>query len=300
MASTTSNLELTTLANDALASLRQKLDMVTKFSFKADGNKQFGDSVNVYVNSVTDDAAAFNASSNNYGDVGADDTTGVLVTLDKRIKKTFSIDDVDAGRIDVEKKLADAVSVVGKAALKLVYDEMTAANFAETPAFTGAATAFDYDVVVDIDDVANEAGLSEDGRVMVLDNTYASNLKKDGHLTTLRNSQGNTVASQWEAVSSFDVGTTTQIKSSANYAATENLRGFITDGSGLAIAMGSVPAPSSQGTTEYSEVIDPETGFILSLRRHYDDNVGAMLYTVEIVFGLKVTRGTGLIRIVSA
>lgn len=302
MASTYTNTDLTYLSDKALAALITPLDEIKLFAHKLSAEQhRKGDAVKVYVHGQTEDAAAFNRSTNNYGTVDDDTTTGVDVSLSTHLKKTCFVPDEEFGRIDEVTKVEGIAKAVAKAALIEVHNQVTAGNFA-TIALTSTPAAFTYDDVIDLQVVADDAGFDMN-RALVIGNTYNANLMKDGHLVTVRNSQGsfNTVRNQFAELGGFDVVSSSVIKSSTPWGAgAGGLGGFITDGSGLAIATGLVIPASGQGTTEYTSSTDAESGFSLGLRRYYDDAQGGFMYTAEVLFGTAVARAAGLQRITQA
>jgi len=298
MASTTTNLDLNILANITLESLKIGLQPLTMWTTGFRSDARLNDSAKVLVNSMDLDANDFNKSSNNYEDVGVDATTGIDVILDSKIKKTAEIDEEDFVKIDITKKLADLGYAVANEAVLRTYNKLLEASFG-TSKVIGAAGAFTYDDVVDLEVDADDAGLAG-GRSLLLANTYMANLKKDGVLVANKNqpSDPNLVFQRFDAISGFATMSSSLLKTSAPAGGAENLVGFYTDSSALALAMGT-PAFTGGGDVEVATVTD-ESGIGLQLRRHYSRATGSWFLNAVMLFGTEVTRADGLTLLASS
>jgi hypothetical protein len=297
MASVLTNGDLNILAQITLESLKVGLQPLTSWSTGFRSAARLNDSAKVWVNSQTLDATDFNKSSNNYEDVGADATVGVDVLLDTKIKKTAEIAEEDYAKIDISSKLRDIGYAVANEAVLRTYNKLTAANYA-TSVNVGAASGFTYDDVVDLEVAADDAGFAN-GRSLLLANTYTANLKKDGVLIANKNNSVDPamVWQRFDAIANFATMSSSLLKSSTP-ASGENLVGFITDSSALALAMGT-PEYNGGGDVEVATVTD-ESGIGLQLRRHYSRATGSIYLNAVMLFGSEVTRATGLQRLVSA
>ena len=128
MASVTANMDLTVLANITVAALGKRLDELRAFTTAFDYNGVYGDSAKVFVMDQTDDATAFDASTNNYETVGADTTTGIDVQLNQKIKKTgFALKQTFGN--DITTKLMGLGNSVGLASCQYIYNLMTPLGF---------------------------------------------------------------------------------------------------------------------------------------------------------------------------
>jgi len=298
MASVFTNGDLTVLANITLESLKVGLQPLTVWTtgFRTDARQ--GDSAKVFVNSMTLDATDFDETTNNYETVDADVTLGVDVLLSDKIKKTAFIDEEDFDKIDIAAKLADLGYAVANEAVKRTYDKLLEAAFG-TSKVVGVASAFTFDDVIDLEVDADDAGLTMN-RTMILDNTYTANLKKDNLLVATMQ-QENAPGSTWQAfeeIASFKVLKSSLLKASAGAVGAENLVGFYTDSSALALAMGT-PAFNGQGDVEIATVMD-ESGVGLQLRRHYIRATGQWALNAVMLFGTEVTRADGLTLLASS
>ena len=301
MASTTANMDLTVLGSKVIGALGKKIDELGAFTCSQDSGGSKGDSVKVFVYDKTDDADDFNASSNNYETQDDDTTTGIDVTLSNDIKKTAFIAKDDISKTDITLKLDGLANSVANECVQRVYNIIDRTNFTATEQVLGAASTFTYDDTVDLEVVADDAGFKIDSRYMGLSNEYMANLKKDGVLVANQNYGGDVMGiyQRYQQISNFSIAGSSILKLSDNYAATEYLRGFITDGSGIACAFG-VPAEGYQmdDGVEVVRVVSP-TGLVMDLRRHYSRATGGIYLNAEVLFGVSVARVAGLVRLVS-
>jgi len=302
MASTTANLDINILADICLGALMIKLDEMSAFAFGVRSNVNLNDSVKVLVESYTKDAAAWNVSSNNYETSDDDVTTGVDITLDQKIKKTAFVEEDDFSKIDISKKLTGLGHSCAYQMLLANYDTLIAASYTETEEVVGAASTFDWDAVVDLEVVADDAEFGMN-RYMVVANTYMANLKKDGILVANKaaNVDPGLSANRFDIIGGFNSMGSTVIKNISGTASTENLVGFITDGSAMGVGLGT-PAftGSSDGGVEVATSIDPKTGIGIQLRRHYSRPTGRWYLNAVILYGTAVVRSGSLVRLVSA
>jgi hypothetical protein len=302
MASTTANLDINILADLTLEALMIKLDESKVFSLGVATDVALNDSVKVLVERYTKDAAAWNISSNNYETQDDDSTTGVDITLDQKIKKTAFVGEDDFAKLDITKKLKGLGHACAYQMLLTQYNTLTAAAYTNTEEVVGAASGFTYDDLIDLEVVADDAEFGED-RYCVLANTYMANLKKDGILVTNKaaNVDPSVAMSRFDIIGGFNTIGSTVIKSVTGTASTENLVGFITDGSSMGVGLG-VPAftGSADGGVEVATSVDENTGIGIQLRRHYDRATGGWYLNAVILYGNAVVRTESLTRLVSA
>mgnify|MGYP003649940206 CR=1 FL=1 len=302
MASTTANLDINILADLTLEALMIKLDESKVFSLGVATDVALNDSVKVLVERYTKDAAAWNISSNNYETQDDDSTTGVDITLDQKIKKTAFVGEDDFAKLDITKKLKGLGHACAYQMLLTQYNTLTAAAYTNTEEVVGAASGFTYDDLIDLEVVADDAEFGED-RYCVLANTYMANLKKDGILVTNKaaNVDPSVAMSRFDIIGGFNTIGSTVIKSVTGTASSENLVGFITDGSSMGVGLG-VPAftGSADGGVEVATSVDENTGIGIQLRRHYDRATGGWYLNAVILYGNAVVRTESLTRLVSA
>jgi len=302
MASTTANLDINILADITLGALMIKLDELNSFAYGVRSDVCKGDSVKVLVESYTKDAAAWNVSSNNYETSDDDVTTGVDITLDQKIKKTAFVEEDDYSKIDISKKLMGLGHSCAYQMLLANYNTLIAASYTNTEEVVGAASTFDWDAVVDLEVVADDAEFG-DTRFCVVDNTYMANLKKDGVLIANKaaNVDPSLSMSRFDIIGGFNTMGSTVIKNVTGTASTENLVGFITDGTAMGMGLG-IPkfTGSSDGGVEVATSVDPKTGIGIQLRRHYSRSTGRWYLNAVILYGMAVLRSASLTRLVSA
>lgn len=301
MASTTANMDINILADITLAALNKRLDESKVFSLGVDSNVNLNDSVKVFVERYTKDASAWNVSSNNYETSDDDSTTGVDITLDQKIKKTAFVEEDDFSKIDITKKLEGLAHAVAYQMLLTQYNTLTAAAYTNTEEIVGAASGFTYDDLIDLETVADD-GEFGDNRFCVLANTYMANLKKDGILITNKsaNVDPSLAMSRFDIIGGFNTIGSTVIKDISGTPATENLIGFITDGTAMGVGLG-VPAFTGSGQpVEVATSIDEASGIGIQLRRHYSFSTGRWYLNAVVLYGNQVIRTESLTRLVSA
>ena len=301
MASTTANLDINILADITLAAMMIKLDESKVFSLGVATEVALNDSVKVLVERYTKDAAAWNVSSNNYQTQDDDSTTGVDITLDQKIKKTAFVGEDDYAKIDISKKLSGLGHACAYQMLLTQYNTLTAAAYTNTEIVVGAATAFDMEDMLDFEVRADDDEFGDD-RFCVLANTYMANLKKDADLITLLNANvdPSVARSRFNEIAGFNTIGSTVLKDITGVPSTENVVGFITDGSAMGVGLG-VPAftGSADGGVEVATSVDEGSGIGLQLRRHYDRATGGWYLNAVILYGNAVVRTEALTRLVS-
>jgi len=175
-----------------------------------------------------------------------------------------------------------------------ILGEVLAANFS-TAAFTGAASTFDYDDVVDLAGVADAANWPTMGRALVLSPSYYNALFKDnitGNLAESSIHQSGSVPN----LMGFDTHKHMSIPGNS-----ENLVGFITLPSALAIVNRYMaPAGGGRPGSIYRSFTHGETGLTLGYREFYDDDEGERVAILECWYGFETADGTALDRLVSA
>lgn len=295
------NQEITEIAQEAIDSKSPAFVELESFSTKlSDESKEEGDvlKVGVYAKNSSSD---FNATTNNYETEDAGGVNYVNVTLDKHIKSTFTIS-TQTTYFDMAKMMRGAVVAVAEGANKYVYDLLTAANYT-TVGFTGAASTFDHVDVANLWNTAQDGEYSNE-RSLILTNPYYASLLKDSSLAEFDKS--NTEATLREAVVrdlyGFETMSSNVLASSAPATGLENLVGFITDKSALAVATG-LPAIQDLESTQMVSMVEQiqgPNGLAMQFRKHTDAASGAVFGTVELLIGRSVCDATRLARLVSA
>jgi hypothetical protein len=295
MSTTLNGADLAVLAQEAIEANLVEIEELKVFSttLETDGLTE-GDQVKVPVYGATT-AIAFDRATENYGDSQDQTIDFVGVVLDQHIKSTFEVNDSDLEKVDMAELMRASAHAVVKQATLLTYGEITAANYTQTPVVNVIPSAFDSDLVADLSKVAKNNGYKKP--LMVLNSDFATALKKDpaikdasasGSTATLREGQIG-------KLSGFDPILESVILPENG----EDLAGFITDGTALAVASAPVRVKSN-GSTFAETFIDPTTGLAMTFRMFYNDEQGVHKGTFEMLFGFKVTRSATLQRITDA
>lgn len=298
MATTLTNADTQVLAQLSLNALLEKLGPITAFStqFDSEGARK-GDIVKVATYGAMPAAAAFNRSSNNYESDDAVSVTYVDVTLSEHLISTFKLDDEQSEKVDVELMSMNAGHAVAKQALINAYGLITNANFGAA-VFTGAAGTFDSDEVADLWQAAVDANFGDD-RVLQLTPAYIVSLLKDADIKNAEKSDSDAALRDGAVgpLYEFDVQTSQVLPANG-----ENLVGFITDKSGIAVAMAPPPVPAGNAAMIVDSAVatDPETGITIQVRQHYNPGPGEVYINYETLFGKSVGQSNGLKRLVSA
>jgi len=295
MATTITNGEKLEIANEAISANLVQNDELGLFSTNYNTSGLIkGDTLKVGVYGATT-AAAFNRSSQNYGDAQVAGVTYKNLVLDQHAKSTFSLDDEQASRADILQLMRASADAVVKNILAYNYGLILAADVT-TVAFSGAASTFDADATADCFKVAKQNGYDMNKLMMVLDDDFGTALLKDPALQDASASLSANTLREAEIgrLSKFSIAQSSIITANA-----ELLGGFITDGS--AIAVGVAPMAVQSNNTTFSEfVTDPISGLTLGYREYYDDASGTKFGTFEAVYGAIVARGLTAARIKTA
>lgn len=297
MATTLNGADVAVMAQEAIEANLVEIEQLKAFStqLSATGVTK-NDSIKVPVYGATT-AIDYNKSTENYGDSQDQTVDFVPVLLDQHIKSTFEIDDLDLEKVDLNQLMRSSAHAVIKEAVLRVYGEITAANYATTPVLNVTPGAFDSDSVADLDSFAKQNGYRPNSLV-VLNNAFANNLKKDPALKDA-SASGST---QTLRAGAFGQLYGMQILESQILPENgEDLAGFVTDGTALAVASAPVRVQSQGANSTIAETfIEPTTGLAMTFRMFYDDDTGTHKGTYEMLFGFKVTRDITLNRITDA
>lgn len=302
MPTTTTNFDITVLANKAVGALAKKLDLLGMFSTGVEMEAlNQGDFAKVFVHKKNlASARDFNEDTDNYlTDNGQYSIEGVNVPLDNHIYDNAIFSQNELNRIDMN-RVAEGLghNVAHQFIIRLYNGLLTAANFG-TNAVIGAAGVFNDDTLTDLEVVADDQGFLSDNRWAVLLNTYTANMKKDGLIISNINNptDPNIVQQRFTDIHSFKTVGSSVLKEST-LVGSESLRGFITDGSGIGIGMG-LPDFTGQGTgvAEAAQATDEKSGLRLQIRKVYDQANGRWSINAELLMGYTVLDDGGLIRL---
>lgn len=265
-------------------------------NFSSDAAKR-GDKVSVLRDNTAIDAAATKTTHAAYT-IQDCDSDAVEISLGQPTYVSWSLDDVEVASSSVlsldvygqrkGNKLAATV-------LAGIWSEITAANFG-TAAFTGAASTFDEDDVVDIKDACDDDEWPEEGRALILSNAYYNALLKSADLKDASAYGSPSVIQDGKVpmLSGFKL-----IRSSLIPGNSENLVGFAARPEAIAAAMRYLQ-PQEGHKYHRAERIEDESGITLGLRQWYDESKGTNNRVVECVYGYETGIGTAINRMVSA
>lgn len=295
------NLDLKAIAQDCLIGSKVMLDPLTAFSTKLTTevkNARKSDSIFVPVFGDSGDAADFDASTNNYETTTDVNLNGVAVAINKHKKHTTAWSDICEARSDARQWLSKKINAVIRAVQADVYALITSTNFNTTPAYTGAAATFGLDDTSKIEAKALAAGMDPSTLNLVLNTDYYSALLGDP--TVLTASAYGTIKSMFNSELPT-LNNMAVIRALSLPSNSQNLVGFVTDRTAIAIASGLAPIQDSVAqTVDYQVITEPESGFSIALRTHTSDKLHEPIVTVEAVYGVAKAVSTGLIRLTSA
>ena len=213
---------------------------------------------------------------------------------------------VSGGLSDVEVASSSVLSLelygkqkgfqLGKKVFQTILADVTLANFGAA-GFTGAASAFDVDAVVDLSTLCDTANMPEDMRALVVKETYFANLLKDSSINTFQQ-YGSTDPlhnNRIPRLAGFDVHKSTVIPGNG-----ENLVGFAGHPSALAVAIRYLAPQAGNMYIRAEAITDATTGITIGVREWYDQDSGVKKKVWECCFGSAVGIAGGLKRIVSA
>lgn len=223
----------------------------------------------------------------------------VEVALDNHKYVSAGLEDIEAANsslADLEKFGKAKGRALAAEVVAEVLSKVTAANFGAA-VFTGVASGFDSDDVIDIRTACNAAKMPKGNRSLILGEDYVGSLLKD---SAVKNSAafGSSEAIKEGIVgrlSGFDVVEATELPDNA-----ENLVGIAAHPAGMAVAMRYL-APQEGHTYHMVQAItDEATGITIGLRVGYDQKKGQLTYVWEAVFGYELGIAAGIKRLISA
>lgn len=239
------------------------------------------------------------------GIITACTTTGVPVTLNQQPIAGFELTDYDMGRIasgvmaDTKDKIIETKAyAIANYMLKYVFNLIIPGTFTNTAAYTGAASAFDLDDVVDAGEACAQLGwdMNDGKNYMVLDTAYHAALKKDNAIQDLSASGIQVVQNgQLAKLDVFNVLAAPVLRDATTaYNAANYVRGFVCRPSALVIASRQVPCQDSNSMMEVRTMTDPATGATMVMRAWYSPRYAKSFWTFETLFGAAAAQVTAL------
>lgn len=265
-------------------------------SFGADAAKK-GEKVSVLrIGSQSAPTEKTNANEYVIHDSAAD---SVEIALNKHFYESVGIYDIEKANssvLDLEKFGRSKGHALAKKVVQDILGHVTAARFGAA-VFTGAASGFDSDDVIDIRTACTAAEMPGMDRSLILDDSYIGALLKD---TAVKNSAsfGSSEAIREGVIgrlSGFDVVESTVIPANG-----ENLVGIAAHPSGLAVAMRYLAPQEGHTYSAVGAITDEKTGITIGFRDGYDQKAGMKFRIWEALYGYELGIAAGIKRIVSA
>lgn len=291
-----SGLNQVIISNAVLEAFTAAFAPMTAFTtdFTPDAKEKY-DTINVpYV-------PAASAASDFAGTYNAQDTTinKKQIVLNKHKYVSWYLTDTQVAKspsISIQRFGNQKGFQLAKAVFQDILSAVTAANFS-TAALVSSAANTDSDDIVDIKSVCDIANMPLSPRSLVLSSDYVNALLKDNAVQDAA-AFGNAEAIQegrLPRIAGFDLYQTNLIPSNS-----ENLVGFASYPSAIAIAMRYL---QPQGTTIdgiYQVVSDPNSGITLGYREWYDNAAGARVAVMEAFYGYVLAEAAALKRVTSS
>jgi hypothetical protein len=173
----------------------------------------------------------------------------------------------------------------------------TNANFGAA-AFTGAASTFDHDDVIDLQTTADTANWPEmDGqRHLLLSPSYYNAIFKDAVVGADVYGAALVAKGEVPELAGFRVHKCNAIPGNS-----ENLVGLMARPNAMAIVNRYLaPAGGGKAGSIYNSFTHPETGLTIGYREFYDDDAGVRKFLLECWYGYSVGVAAGAERLVSA
>jgi hypothetical protein len=246
----------------------------------------------------TQDAAATKTTHTAYT-LQDSDSDAVEITLGQPVYVSSALDDVEIASssvLSLEMYGKSKGAVLAKKIFQDIFSKVTNTNYGAA-AFTGLASTFDADDVVDIRTACSQADMPEDMRALILGPTYVGNLLKDNAIQS-NSAFGSSTPIKDGSIGrlvGFDVFESNIIPNNS-----ENLVGVAAHPAGLAIAMRYLQPQSGNTYSAAYPVSDAKTGITIGVREGYDNLKGVKYKIWECVYGYEVGIAAGIKRIISA
>jgi hypothetical protein len=296
MANTMTNLGNTILAQQyVMNAFRAAIAPFNAFArdFSAEA-VQRGDKIKVFTVPAQDAATDF-AGTYTVQDADAE---GKDITINKHKFVSWGLTDTEIAtmpQLQVESFFTAKGYQLAKAVLQDVFSVVTLANYGAA-AFTGVASGFDSDDVIDIKNACDLVSMPATLRSLVLGDSYVNALLKDSSIKGA-DSFGNPDPIQRGSIgmlSGFSV-----VPSSLIPANGQNLVGMAVYPDALLVAMRYL-APQDEGQLLGAEPVTEEGGITLGYRRWYEPSTAKLISVMECNYGYAVGNAASLKRVVSA
>lgn len=318
MANTWNGMTFTNIARAGFAAFNKKLTPLSGFTTDLSTElKDQGEAVSTRIVPVSDAAVSLSTATGSGGGGGDREhsnvvkditTTAVTVTLNQDPISGFALTDEEAAKIgsgvwsDTKSKLiTQKAYAVANHMLNYIFNLITNANFSGA-IFTGAASGFDIDDVVDIaTSLKGTSGWDLDKPTwLVLNSTYIGALKKDNAIQDMSASGIPVIGTgKIYKLDQFTVVEAPTLPPSGGTPESEHLVGFVCQPPAIAIAQRVVRAQATDKLEAFEVMVDPVTGASLVYRAWYKPGTGKIFHTFETLYGASTAQTEALKRIVS-
>jgi hypothetical protein len=299
MANTLTNLTDTLITNAAIEAFTAAIAPLNAFARNASPEPAArGDKVKVLWTPAQDAATDF-VAANGYTMQDAD-AEGLDITLNKHKFVSWSLTDQEIAKqpqLEIQNFGRQKGFQLAKAVLQDIFTLITAANYGSA-AFTGAASTFDADDVVDIRGTCSAADWPLGMRALIIDDAYYTYLLKDNAIqdASASGSSDPIVEGAVRRLAGFDIYESTLIPANG-----ENLVGFAVLPQAILVAMRYLAPQEGNKYFQAAPITDPNgSGFTIGFRDWYDEDLGARKRVLECVYGYLKGDGAALKRMVSA
>lgn len=297
MANSITNLNDNIIIQKALEAFKAGLLPITTFAtnFSDEIVSKRGEKITVPYVPAQDAAQDFNGTY----DMQDADASGIEVPINKHKFVSWGLTDKEIANssvLSLELFGAQKGFQLAKAVVQDILSLVTAANYGAA-VFTGLASTFDADDVVDIGVACDNASIPESPRNMVLNPNYYGALLKDNAIqsTSLFGSSEPVQAGRISQIDGFNLAKCPTIPANG-----ENLVGFVAYPSAIAIVMRYLAPQEGNKYSQAISVVDPETKITLGFREWYSEDTGTKKKIIECNYGFSKCEAAALKRMVSA
>lgn len=295
-----SDLYGTVIGESAIRVFQKVLKPLSAFStdFSGEmGNRNQSIVVPLTTDPALTDATADKTAGNAYSILDTDlDEVTVSLDTHKYVSWYLTDNDADSSRflsienVGIEKGQQLAISV-----FQDILSPVTNANYGAA-AFTGAASTFDHDDVIDLQTTCDSANWPDMNRNLLLTPAYYNALFKDA--VTGADVYGSALLARGEVpeLAGFAMHKTVAIPGNS-----ESLIGLAARPNAMAIVNRYLaPAGGGRAGSIYRSFTHPETGLTIGYREFYDDAIGARKAVLECWYGYNTGNTAAIKRLVSA
>lgn len=287
------------ISRGALMAFIKKMTPLNAFArnYSSDAASR-GDKISVFRETYPNDAVATKTTHAAYTIQDAD-SDAIEISLGQPMYVSFGLDDVEISQspvLELQRYGRGKGNHLATGILQDIWGQITAANFGAA-AFTGAASTFDYDAVVELKDSLDDADAPDEGRALVLSNAYYNALLKDNSIVNNLNAGPEPLREgSVGRLGGFDLFVSNVIPGNS-----QNLVGFACVPDAMAVGVRYLMPQPGNTYLRAEPLTDPEgSGLTIGVRDWYENSTGVRNMVLECVHGKAVGIAAGLKRIVSA